>query len=160
MTTHRVNLAEATHLADDAAPDGFRKSFARFGPTLGAVQSGATSYELLPGQAIAPYHYEYGEEEWLLVLSGEPWLRTPSGREVLSPMDLVFFPCGPEGAHQIGNATEAPVALLMWSTISYPTVSAYPDSKKVAVWDGDRNLELMTERSAAVPYFAGEERPA
>ena len=45
----------------------------------GMVATGTTVYELPPGQAICPYHYEYGEEEWLLVLSGTPTLRTPDG---------------------------------------------------------------------------------
>ena len=42
----------------------------RLGPSLGARQLGATVYELPPGQSICPYHYEYPNEEWLVVLSG------------------------------------------------------------------------------------------
>ena len=51
----------------------------RFGPQVGATRTGTSVYELPPGQAICPYHYEYGEEEWLLVLVGRPTLRTPAG---------------------------------------------------------------------------------
>lgn len=151
-----VNLAELKLNEDAEAPEGFRKASARIGQLLGARQTGASSYELAPGQSGAPYHYEYGEEEWLLVLEGTPWLRTPSGKDQLAPLDLVFFPCGPTGAHQVGNSTEHPVRLLMWSTIAYPTVSAYPDTDRVAVWDRDRSMELMVERSATSDYYAGE----
>jgi uncharacterized cupin superfamily protein len=37
-------------------------------------------YELQPGERSFPYHYEYGCEEWLLVVSGRPTLRTPDGK--------------------------------------------------------------------------------
>ena len=44
---------------------------------------GASVYDLPPGQSICPYHYEYGEEEALIVLEGTPTLRHPGGRDVL-----------------------------------------------------------------------------
>ena len=56
---------------------------------------GTSVYELPPGQQICPYHYEYPEEEWLIVLQGRPTLRTPEGTETLEPWDVVFFPTGP-----------------------------------------------------------------
>ena len=79
---------------------------ARLGKLLGAKETGITVYELPPGQAVCPYHYECGEEEWLLVLSGTPTLRTPAGEERLEPWDVACFPRGPEGAHGIRNETE------------------------------------------------------
>ena len=90
----------------------------RFGPQVGAKRTGTSVYELPPGQAICPYHYEYGEEEWLLVLSGRPTLRTPDGSEQLAPWDAVHFPEGPTGAHAVRNETEDTVRVLMYSTVS------------------------------------------
>ena len=75
----------------------------RPGPDLGAKETGMSVYELPPGQAICPYHYEYGEDEWLLVLAGRPSVRTPDGTEELEPWDVVFFPKGPDGAHQVAQ---------------------------------------------------------
>ncbi len=92
-------------LAADA-PDGFRAGRLRIGRLLGARRTGASLYEIPPGQAVCPYHYEYGEEEWVLVLEGHPTLRTPDGTERLDPLDIAFFPTGPEGAHQIRNDTD------------------------------------------------------
>jgi hypothetical protein len=46
---------------------------------LGAERSGLSVYELPPGQAVSPYHYEEPEEEWLVVVSGTPTLRHPEG---------------------------------------------------------------------------------
>src|ERR1700761_8855021 len=102
----RINVSTPKFAWDESDPDGFRAGMARVGPALGAARTGATVYELPPGQAVCPYHYELVEEEWLLVLAGAPTLRTPDGEERLATGDLVFFPLGPEGAHGIRNETE------------------------------------------------------
>jgi uncharacterized cupin superfamily protein len=41
------------------------------------------------------YHYEYGREEWVLVLAGMVTLRHPDREDVLRPGDLVCFRKGP-----------------------------------------------------------------
>jgi uncharacterized cupin superfamily protein len=151
----RVNISAPPFEYDADDPEGFRSGMFRFGKLLGASRLGATVYELPPGQSICPYHYEYGEEEWLLVLEGRPFLRTPEGTEELAPLDVAFFPRGPEGAHQIGNRTDEPARVLMWSNVVWPTGTAYPDSDKVGLWlaPGD---SLMVERSSGVDYYRGE----
>ena len=40
---------------------------------------GASLYELPPGQRTFPYHYELGNDELPVVVSGRPTLRTPDG---------------------------------------------------------------------------------
>ena len=153
----RVNLADATFKYDPEDPEGFRAGMARFGPDMGAQVTGTTLYELPPGELLCPYHLEYGEEEWLLVISGRPFLRTPDGTAELKPLDLAFFPRGPEGAHLVGNGSDEPAQVLMWSNVLWPTATAYPDSDKVGLWlaPGD---SLMVERSSGVDYYQGESR--
>jgi uncharacterized cupin superfamily protein len=151
-----VSIAEPPFTYDPADPDGFRAGMSRLGRQLGAEQTGATVYELPPGQAVCPYHYEYGEEEWMLVLAGRAAVRTPAGVEQLGPFELAFFPKGPDGAHQILNQTDEPVRVLMWSTVVLPTATAYPDSGKVGVWTGDKAENVMVRRSSAVDYYDGE----
>ncbi len=152
----RVSIADPTFSYDASDPEGFRGGMARLGGDLGAEHTGASLYELPPGQAVCPYHYEYGEEEWLLVLEGRPTVRTPEGADQVEPLDIVFFPTGPAGAHRVQNDTDQTVRVLMWSTVVYPTATAYPDSDKVGVWTGDRAENLMVERSSEVDYFHGE----
>ena len=154
----RVSISDPELTFDAGDPEGFRSGMFRMGPQLGAEQTGTSLYELPPGQALCPYHYEYGEEEWLLVVAGTPSVRTPEGTEQLSPLDVVFFPRGPEGAHQVLNDTDEPVRILMWSTIVIPTATAYPDSDKIGIWTGDRAEDAMLLRSAKVDYFHGESR--
>jgi uncharacterized cupin superfamily protein len=152
----RVSLSDPELFFDPDDPDGFRSGMFRFGPQLGAQQTGASLYHLPPGQAVCPYHYEHGEEEWVVVVEGRPSVRTPEGTEQLERLDVVFFPRGPAGAHQIRNDSSEPARVLMWSTVVYPTVTVYPDSDKVGVWTGDEAEDAMLLRSGRVDYFHGE----
>jgi uncharacterized cupin superfamily protein len=152
----RLNIAAPRFEYDPEDPEGFRAGVAKLGKALGAKESGISVYELAPGQAVCPYHYEVGEEEWLLVLAGNPTLRTPEGSERLDPWDVACFPRGPEGAHGIRNETEAPARVLMFSTVAVPTATVYPDSDKVGIWTGDPETDLMVRRESGVDYYDGE----
>jgi uncharacterized cupin superfamily protein len=154
----RVNISDPTFRYDPDDPEGYRAGLYRFGQQLGAKDTGTSVYELPPGQAVCPYHYEYGEEEWLLVLAGRPSVRTPDGVEQLEPFDVVFFPKGPAGAHQVRNDTDETARVLMWSTVVVPTATAYPDSGKVGVWTGVKEEDVMVVRSSSVEYYHGEGR--
>jgi len=152
----RVNIASPKFEYDPDDPAGFTAGMFRYGPLLGASQQGASVYELPPGQAICPYHYEYAEEEWLIVLEGRPSLRHPEGTDQLEPWDAVCFPPGPEGAHGVRNETEETVRVLMFSTVKHPAATVYPDSDKIAIWTGNKADDLITTRSSGVDYFHGE----
>jgi uncharacterized cupin superfamily protein len=151
-----VNIAAPTFEYDPDDPDGFRSGMFRLGKLVGASTSGISVYELRPGQAICPYHYEYGEEEWLLVLEGEPTLRHSAGEQRLTPWDVTCFPPGPEGAHAVRNDTTGTVRVLMFSEVRHPAASVYPDSDKIGIWTGNRDDDVLVRRSSAVPYFDGE----
>jgi uncharacterized cupin superfamily protein len=151
----RLNIANPNFTYDDDDPAGYRAGMHRLGTELGAERTGMSVYELPPGEKLCPYHYEWGEEEWLLVLAGTPWLRTPDGTETLEPFDVAFFTRGPAGAHQIGNDGEETARVLMWSEVTWPTATTYPDSDKVGVWMS-REEKLMALRSSNVDYYEGE----
>ena len=153
----RINIENPTFEFDDSDPEGFRSGMQRVGPSLGAAQLGATVYELPPGQAICPYHYEYAEEEWLSLSStGSLTLRHPEGSEVLEPWDLVCFPTGPDGAHLVRNETDETVRVLMYSTVKVPAATVYPDSDKIGIWTGNKADDLMVKRTSGVEYYDGE----
>jgi uncharacterized cupin superfamily protein len=127
------------------------------GRKLGAERIGAGLYELAPGQKTFPYHWHQVQEEWLIVLRGEPTLREPAGERKLAPGDCVVFKRGPAGAHLVRNDTEEPVRLLMLSSggDSEVEVCFYPDSGKVGIF-GEGERKLLRE-DAEVDYFEGEE---
>jgi uncharacterized cupin superfamily protein len=152
---NKLNVEELDFEYDADDPDGFRSGLKRFGKRLGAASSGISLYDLPPGQAICPYHYEYAEEEWLIVLEGTPTLRTPSGSEVLRPWDVCLFPVGPDGAHGVRNETDSPARVLMFSEVKTPAVTVYPDSDKIGAFTGNADTALFP-RAAKVEYFHGE----
>jgi uncharacterized cupin superfamily protein len=125
---------------------GFSWRRARVGEALGAARIGGSLYELEAGQRSFPYHFEQAREEWLLVVDGSPTLRTPDGERELRAGDVVCFPVGEAGAHQVIG----PGRILMLSTLELPTVAEYPDSAKVNV-DG-RVFRIADETD----YWVGE----
>jgi uncharacterized cupin superfamily protein len=153
MRPHRMkrfNLHTATTELDGDEPDGYLTGGNRFGKSIGASTIGGTIYDLPQGQSICPYHFEYGDEEWLIVLTGNPPVRTPNETTTLDPGDVVCFPAGPEGAHKVTG----PARVLMVSTLNEPSVAVYPDSDKLGVFVGD--YRLLVERNSGVDYWLGE----
>jgi uncharacterized cupin superfamily protein len=152
----RIDIAAPEFAYDDSDPEGFRSGMVRAGKSVGAKATGVSLYDVPPGQAVCPYHYEYGEEEWALVLEGTATLRTPEGTGQLGPMELTFFPTGPDGAHLIRNDTDQPLRVLMFSNVVSPAATSYPDSDKVGIWTGVEGENVMVQRSSNVDYFHGE----
>ena len=151
----RINLDALVAEYDETDPEGYRAGAARFGSSIGATQLGATVYELPKGQSICPYHYEYPDEEWLIVLSGRVVVRHPTGKDELGPGDVVCFPQGPDGAHKVTCLGDDTARVMMLSTKQHPGIAVYPDSDKVGIWPGDERDVLMMRR-ATLQYFDGE----
>jgi uncharacterized cupin superfamily protein len=152
----RVNLFTVEAGYDEDDPEGYNTGYNRLGPELEASMLGGTLYELRSGQSICPYHYEYGNEELLIVLAGRPTLRHPEGEDAVEPGDIVCFPAGPAGAHKLTNRTDETVRLLMLSTKIDPAVAVYPDSDKIGVWVGDERDHILVRRESGVDYWDRE----
>jgi uncharacterized cupin superfamily protein len=144
--------------------DGFRWRGESVGRKAGGEQLGASTYEVPPGESTFPYHYHLANEELLIVLRGRPHLRTPEGWRQLEPGEVVAFPRGERGAHQLVNRSEEPVHFLMISEMVGPEVAVYPDSDKVGVREHAPGSGLGGRRenfrsSDAVDYWEGERPP-
>jgi uncharacterized cupin superfamily protein len=147
-----VNLFDVEVADDDDDPEGYRTSYARVGPLVGGVKLGLSVYRIRPGQSICPYHYEIGAEEWLVVLTGRPTLRTPDGEQVLREWDAVFFAEGEAGAHKVTNNTDEDLRVAILSNKDDPGAAVYPDSDKVGIFPPDKLFKL----GDAVDYWDGE----
>ena len=150
----RANLATIACEPRPQLPDGFRRNSTRVGAELGAARTGLSVYELPPGQAVSPYHYEDPQEEWLLVVSGTPTLRHPGGEDQLEPWDLVFFPSGPAGAHLVRNNSESTARVAMFSSMAEVGAVVYPDSDMIQLFTTNGEDDLVVERSSAVDVAA------
>ena len=147
-----INLFGLELTLDEDDPEGYHVGYKRVAPLIGGELLGLSVYELPPGQSICPYHWEAGDEEWLIVLGGRPTLRLPTGERELAAFDTVCFPAGPDGAHKVTNRTDEPARVAILSTKNEPGVSVYPDSNKVGVWPPGKLFRL----DDAVDYFDGE----
>ncbi|HVA32209.1 MAG TPA: cupin domain-containing protein [Gaiellaceae bacterium] len=150
-----------SELGPGSTRDGYASQELELGPRLGAVGWGGTVYELGPGERICPYHWHVAEEEWLLVLEGEPTLRGSDGDQSLRAWDVAVFRRGPGGAHEVRNDTDGTVRVLMLSTItaSRLEICVYPDSGKMdAGWtDSDGKVHVLRNRPENnIDYFDGE----
>jgi uncharacterized cupin superfamily protein len=151
-----INVNEPQFEYDPSDPEPYRAGMDRLGPKIGASRLGGSIYELPPGQSICPYHYEYAEEEWLLVLDGPVVVRHVAGEDELRTGDVVCFPVGPEGAHKVTNRGDGTARVLMLSTIVWPAVTVYPDSDKIGVYPGNPRDRVIVRRSDARDYYDGE----
>jgi uncharacterized cupin superfamily protein len=144
-------------LDEERERPGFSWRRARVGDKIGAEKLGASLYELEPGEKTFPYHYEYGVEEWLLVVSGKPTLRTPEGERELEEGDAACFPRGESGAHQVFNRTTEPARILMLSTTVMPEILEYPDSGKVGARNAKGERIFLSRPGLNVEYWEGED---
>jgi uncharacterized cupin superfamily protein len=136
---------------------GWRSKDAWVGERIGAELIGGSLYELEPGDRLFPYHAHHANEEWLLVVRGRPTLRTPEGEHDLSEGDVVAFPRGEAGLHQVRNRTEHPVRVLMLSTLLMPEVVEYADSRKLGVRNAKAERIAMTRPGDMLDYWDGED---
>jgi uncharacterized cupin superfamily protein len=145
---------------DDPFPptEGWRSHVKRLVPPGNDL--GMSVWELFPGQTQVPFHFHHGADELILVLRGSPTLRTPDGERRLEPGDVVHFPRGPEGAHQVINRSDEPARFVIASSNASPEIVEYPDSGKIAAasrLDSQRGERLWSVlRFEEVDYFEGE----
>jgi uncharacterized cupin superfamily protein len=149
------NLLDGGFDAEEEKP-GYRHVRTRVGERLGAELLGGTLYETPPGEKLWPYHWELGCEEFLIVVSGSPTLRTPEGERVLASGDIVAFPEGQDGAHQLRNDSNEPFRVLIASTKSGLYVAGYPDSGKILIDAPALGIRKMLRDSPELDYWEGE----
>ncbi len=141
---------------------GFRCLRARLGRQAGSERLGLSLWELPAGEAAYPYHHHLAEEELIVVLRGRPSLRTPEGWRELAEGEVVAFPRGQRGGHQLLNRTAGTVRFLALSSSGEPDVVIYPDSGKLGAFerlpDGG-GLWAMFRLADTVDYYEGEHPP-
>ena len=150
------------HFDEERDHPGFRCRRARLGRQVGSEKVGLSLFEVPPGEAAYPYHLHLAEEEIVVVLAGRPSLRTAEGWRELDEGEVLGFPTGERGAHQIANRSAETVRFLAFSN-QQPDVIVQPDSGKVGAFerrpDGG-GLRLWFRESDAAGYWDGEEAPS
>lgn len=67
------------------------------------------------------------------ILEGEVTLRLGDREIAVGPGDYIALPAGPDHPHQLINRSGSPVRYLCMSTMQYPEIAFYPDSRKIGV---------------------------
>ena len=160
MALSVVNFAELEW--KDWMSNGVRYAaqWAPLADRVGARKLGYGSWIVPPGKASVPYHYHLVNEELAIVLGGEVWLRLDGSFHRLEAGDMVAFPAGAGGAHQLLNYADRPAHVLMASTKFPREVVGYPDSGKrgyaIAALASDPPMErIMTKEGRIVEGIAG-----
>jgi uncharacterized cupin superfamily protein len=149
---------------NDLEREGFRGRRARLGRQAGCEHLGASLFELEPGSAAFPLHYHLGNEEMLIVLSGETALRTLDGERSLAEGELVALPIGEPGAHQVINRGQRPARILIISEMNAPDVVVRPESQKISAFGrppgaAGEGFHDVYFRRDAVELWDGEQPP-
>jgi uncharacterized cupin superfamily protein len=137
--------------------EGWRIKEAFVGHHIGGSLIGASMSEIEPGNKHWPYHAHFANEEWAIVLRGEPTLRTPEGEQVLKEGDVVCFPRGNDGAHQLINATDEPVRVLLLSSMVTPDLVEYVDTGKIFATDVKGEPIMFARPGDRADYWEGED---
>jgi uncharacterized cupin superfamily protein len=142
--------------------EGFRARRVAVGRLLGARNLAASLWELDPGESAYPYHAHLAEEELLIVLLGRPSVREPGGWRPLEAGDVILFPVGEAGAHQLTNRSSEAARFLVVSNQPGVDIVLLPDSGKIGAQkravDGP-GLSRYFRLSDAVGYSEDEQPP-
>jgi uncharacterized cupin superfamily protein len=148
----------------DSEQPGFSWRRAALGRQAGAERLGASLFELEPGNAAFPLHFHLANEELLLVIAGTPSLRTVEDERRLEQGEVVSFPRGEGGAHQVVNRGDGPARVLIVSEMVAPDIVMRPESGKISAFGrppggrGEGMHEVFFERDSA-PFWEGEAPP-
>jgi uncharacterized cupin superfamily protein len=132
-----INLHHPARDAEVPSETGTLRAV-RLAQHAGASRLAANLYELEQGAVASPLHFHHGNEELLFVLAGTPTLRRgPDDERTLEPGEVVSFPAGPDGVHQILNRAAQPARVLIAATNDVPEVAEQVENQQLAVITGD-----------------------
>jgi uncharacterized cupin superfamily protein len=100
--------------------------YRRLAPPAGLTDFGVSHVRLEPGGISSQRHWHEGEDELVVMLSGEAVLVDDHGRTLLSAGDVAAFPKGDGNGHHLINESDGPC---LFVAIGRPAASPchYPD---------------------------------
>jgi uncharacterized cupin superfamily protein len=87
--------------------------YKRLAPAGGLTAFGVSHVVLKPGAWSSQRHWHAGEDEFLVMLSGEAVLVDDSGEQILRPGDCAAFPMNDGNGHHLQNRGEADCAFIV-----------------------------------------------
>jgi uncharacterized cupin superfamily protein len=87
--------------------------YRRLAPTTGLTDFGASHVVLKPGAWSSQRHWHNGEDEFLVMLSGEAVLVEDDGRMVLRAGDMAAWPKGTRLGHHLINESDSDCSFIV-----------------------------------------------
>ncbi len=99
-------------------------------------------YEIPPGKANWPIHYHSCNEEVFYIIEGQGELITQDEVMKVKPGDILRFPAGEKGTHQLRNTSNSQaLKYLDMGTENTPDAVFMPDENKVLLLAGDTGAD-------------------
>jgi uncharacterized cupin superfamily protein len=150
---NRINIDELYPEEFSEGNDRYAGIYHEIGLLIGARQLGYQITTIPPGKRFCPLHAEEHEEEVFIIWEGEAVIRTLRGEYTCREGDVIAFPTGDIGAHQVMNKSDKPCRVFMLGMDDPKSVAYYPDSNKVLI--GSRN-RLIVRAAPLLDYYDGE----
>lgn len=150
---NRINIDELYPEEFSEGNDLYGGVYHEIGLLIGARKLGYQITTLPPGKRFCPLHTEENEEEMFIIWEGEAVIRTLRGEYTCHQGDVIAFPTGDIGAHQVINKSDKPCRVFMLGLDDPKSVAYYPDSDKVLI--GSRN-RLIVRAAPKLDYYDGE----
>jgi len=100
--------------------------YRRLAPASGLTDFGVSHVRLDPGAWSAQRHWHIGEDEFVVMLSGEAILIDDEGEHVMQPGDCAAFPKNDSNGHHLVNRSDAPCFFVVVGS-GAPMGGDYPD---------------------------------
>ncbi len=108
----------------------------RLAPVGGLTQMGASHVVLKPGAWSSQRHWHEGEDELVVMLSGEAVLIEDDGETVMRAGDVAAFPAGVANGHHLQNRTDSDCIFIAIGTGDRDKGGAYSDIDMTFAEDG------------------------
>jgi uncharacterized cupin superfamily protein len=110
-----------------------KRHYRRLAPAAGLEDFGASHVTLEPGGISSQRHWHEGEDELVVMLSGEAVLVENGGETAMRAGDVAAFPKGVANGHHLVNRSDAPctfvaVGRVVTTDCHYPDVDMHLDA--------------------------------
>ena len=114
-----------------------KRHYRRLAPAAGLEDFGVSHVTLEPGGISSQRHWHVGEDEFVVMLSGEAVLVEDEGETVMRPGDCAAFAKGVADGHHLVNRSDSPCIFIAVGKPSatdchYPDVDIHFDAARVA----------------------------
>jgi uncharacterized cupin superfamily protein len=127
----KIDLDSIPQVSRTGYPDPFAQAVAerwyrRLAPATGLTDFGVSHVVLKPGAWSSQRHWHEGEDEFLVMLSGQAVMVDDEGEHLLIPGDCAAFPKGDRNGHHLQNRSIEDCAFIVVGA-GIPLGGDYPD---------------------------------